>query len=103
MVGSLIVNPLAYICNLSLKQGVFPTELRIANVLPLYKSDDPFCSNNYRPVSLLCALSKVFEKIMYNRLLDFLDDQKFFVNEQFGYRKIHSSYMALMILIDKLI
>ena len=87
MVGSLIVNLLAYICNLSLKQGVFPTELKIANVLPLYKSDDPFCFNNYRPVSLLCVLSKLFEKIMYNRLLDFLEDQKFFVNEQFGFRK----------------
>ena len=81
MVGSLIVNPLAYICNLSLNQGVFQTELKIANVLPLYKSDDLFCFNNYRPVSLLCVLSKVFEKIMYNRLLDFLEDQKFFVNE----------------------
>ena len=42
MVGSLIVIPLAYICNLSLKQDVFPTELKIANVLPLYKSDDLF-------------------------------------------------------------
>ena len=81
MVGSLIVIPLAYICNLSLKQGVFPTELKIAIVLPLYKSDYPFCFNNYRPVSLLCVLSKVFEKIMYNRLLDFIEDQKFFVNE----------------------
>ena len=82
---------------------MFPTELKIANVLPLYKSDDPFCFNNYRPVSLLCVLSKVFEKVMYNRLLDFLEDRKFFVNEQFGFRKLHSSYMALMILIDKLI
>ena len=58
----LIVNPLVYIYNLSLKQGVFPTELKIANVLPLYKSDDPFCFNNYRPVSLLFVLSKVFKK-----------------------------------------
>ena len=57
----------------------FPTELKIANVLPLYKSGDPFCFNNYRPVSLLCVLSKVFEKIMYNRLLDFLADQKVFL------------------------
>ena len=103
MVGSLIVNPLAYIWNLSLKQGVFPTEIKIANVLPLYKSDDPFCFNNYRPVSLLCVLSKVFEKIMYNSLLDFLEDQKFFVKEQFGFRILHSSYLALMILINKLI
>ena len=72
-------------------------------MLPLNKSDDPFCFNNYRPVSLLCVLSKVFEKVMYNRLLDFLEDQKFFVNEQFGFRKLHSSKMAFMISIDKLI
>ena len=50
----------------------------------------------------MCII-KGFEKIMFNRLLDFLEDQKFFVNEQFGFRKLHSSYMALMILIDKLI
>ena len=103
LVSSLIVNPLRYICNLSLIEGVFPTELKIANVLPLYKSDDPFCFNNYRPVSLLCVLSKVFEKVMYNRLLNFLEEHKFFVNEQFGFRKSHSSYTALMTLMDKLI
>ena len=46
MVASLIVNPLAYICNLSLKQGVFPAELKIANVLRMYKSHDPLCFCN---------------------------------------------------------
>ena len=44
-----------------------------------------------------------FEKVMYNRLLNFLEEHKFFVNEQFGFRKSHSSYMALMTLMDKLI
>ena len=43
LVSSLIVNHSEYICNLSLIEGVFPTELKTANVLPLYKSDDPFC------------------------------------------------------------
>ena len=56
MVGSLIVNTLAHI---SFKQGVLPTGLKIAKVLPLHKLDDSFCLNNYRPVSLLRALSKV--------------------------------------------
>ena len=83
MVSSSIVNPLIYICNLSLAQGVFPSELKIANVLPLYKADDPLCFNNYRPVSLLCVLSKVFEKVMYDRLLHFIEEHQFFVNEQF--------------------
>ena len=84
-------------------EGVFPNELKIANVLPLYKADDPLCFNNYRPVSLLCVLSKCFEKVMYDRLFHFLEEYQFFVNDQFGFRKSRSSYMALMTLTDKLI
>ena len=52
--------------NLSLTEGLFPAELKIANVLPLYKADDNMVFNNYRPVSLLCILSKVFE--MYSNV-----------------------------------
>ena len=68
-----ISQQLAYICNLSLQEGIFPDELKIANVIPLYKNDDVMMFNHYRPVSLLCVLSKVFEKIMYERLLKFLE------------------------------
>ena len=67
-----IGNPLAHICNMSFVEGVFPTSLKIANVIPLYKSVDPMCFGNYRPVSLLCLLSKVFEKLMFNRINKFL-------------------------------
>ena len=56
-----LIKPLTHICNLSLTQGIFPSQLKIANAIPLYKSDDPMLFNNYRPVSLLCVLSKVFE------------------------------------------
>ena len=58
--------------------------------------------NNYRPVSLLNILSKVFEKVMYTRLVSFLENQKFLYNKQFGFMKLHSTYMALMLLIEKL-
>ena len=85
-----------------MSQGIFPTELKIANVLPLYKADDCMVFNNYRPVSILCMLSKVFEKVMYSRLIDFLEDDKILFVNQFGFRKSHSSYMALMLLVDKL-
>ena len=64
-------HPLVYMINLSLQQGIFPKELKIANVLPLFKACDTCVFNNYRPVSLLCILSKVYEKVMYNRLLKF--------------------------------
>ena len=98
-----IKNLLIFLLNQSLLQGIFPEELKIANVVPLFKNDDSMKFNNYRPVSLLCTLSKVFEKVMYNRLISFLEREKILYEKQFGFRKKHSTYMALMILIDKLI
>ena len=58
--------------------------------------------NNYCPVSLLCILSKVFEKVTYSRLLNFLNHYKVLISNQFGFRKSHSSYMALMVMINEL-
>ena len=98
-----IVDPLVYLCNLSLQQGIYPRELKLANVLPLYKNDDPFMFNNYRPVSLLCVSSKVFENVMCSRLIEHLENCKILMSNQFGFRKFHSSYMALMVLMNNLI
>ena len=103
LIFSHINEPIAYLCNLSFINGIFPNYLKLTNVLPLYKADDQCLFNNYRPVSLLCVLSKVFETVMYNRLIDFLESRKTLVKEQLGFRKLHSSYMALMLLMDKLI
>ena len=71
LVSVAINQPLAYLCNLSFTQGIFPQQLKLANVLPLHKADEPYSFNNYRPVSFLCVLSKVFEKVMYDQLLEF--------------------------------
>ena len=97
-----IVNPLMHICNMSLTEGVFPDSLKVANVITLYKSDDPMYFNHYRPVSLLCMLSKVFEKIMYDRLLNFVNKYDLLYAHQYGFRKNRSTYMALLSLIDNL-
>ena len=64
IVISKLTKPLVYICNMSLQEGLFPQELKRANVVPLYK-ENSMLFTNYRPVSLLCILSKVFERIMY--------------------------------------
>ena len=71
-----IIEPLMYICNLSLNQGIFPTEMKLANVIPLYKAKNPDVFINYRPVSLLCTLSKVLERVMYSRLIEYLETFK---------------------------
>ena len=61
------------------------------------------CFNIYRPVSLCCILSKVFEKVMFNRLISFLEFNKILIENQFGFRKKCSTYMALAVLINKVI
>ena len=55
---------------MSLQEGIFPDDIKVANVLPLFKCGDPEIFNNYRRLSILRSLSKVFEKIMYNRLIN---------------------------------
>ena len=90
-----IGDPLTYLCNRFLLQGVFPHEMKTANVIPLYKSGDPMLFTNYRPISLLCIISKIFERVMYTRLISFLERFKILIKNQFGFRKNHSSYMAL--------
>ena len=95
-----LVTPITYIINLSLREGVFPCELKIAQVLPLYKNNDPMLFNNYRPISLLPFFSKVFERLMYNRLIDFIEKHHLLYQFQFGFHKNHSTFMALVILLE---
>ena len=98
-----IIEPPMYICNLSLNQGIFPTEIKLANIIPLYNADNPDVFNNYKPVSLLCTLSKVLESLMYSRLIEYLETFRLLLDNQFGFRKCYSSYMTLMQLMDQLI
>ena len=98
-----ILKPMVRILNISLEEGVFPDEMKIARVLPLYKSDDPMIANHYRPVSILPAFSKLFEGTVYTRLLNFLLKHKLLYEYLFGFRHNHSVYMSLIILVDKII
>ena len=82
-----LVQPLTHICNLSLTHGIFQGQLKFANVIPLYKSDDPMLFDNYRPASVLCFLSKIFEKMMYNKVSTFLEIFKILPENQYGVRK----------------
>ena len=64
---------LSYICNLSLTDGVFPTEMKLTKIVPIYKSNDPMEFTNYRPISLLSIFSKILESVMYKRLIKFIN------------------------------
>ena len=74
----LICAPLTYVINLSLNSGVVPQEMKIARVIPLFKSDDKSLFTNDRPVSGLPVFSKFLERIVYNRLINFLNKYDIF-------------------------
>ena len=91
-----IVQPLTYICNLSFSTGVFPDKMKIAKVIPLFKSgaDDNF--SNYRPVSLLPQLSKILEKLFNNRMEKFIEKYHLMHASQYGFRTNTSTSMAIL-------
>ena len=61
--------------------------MKIAKVIPIFKKGDKQEVNNYRPISLLTGISKILEKIIYTRLINFLQINDIFSNFQFGFRK----------------
>ena len=73
---------LSDIINLSFNQGIFPNLLKIANVIPIHKKGDKLDCNNYRPISLLSNISKIYEKYMHTSLTNFLQVNKLFFFHQ---------------------
>ena len=72
-VSDIIVDPLAYIFNLSFTKGIVPDLLKIAKVIPIYKKGERNLPSNYRPISLLSIFDKILEKLMYKRLYNYLE------------------------------
>ena len=101
-IKSIIVKPLTHVLNLSFISGIFPSELKVANVVPIFKSGDGQIFTNYQPVSVLPVFSKILERLMYNRLLSFLNKHKIIYDYQFGFREKYSTYLALIKLTEKI-
>ena len=88
--------------NRSFLEGIFPKELKLARVIPIFKSGDKSLITNYRPISVLSFFSKIFEKIMYNNLYAFVEDFDIIYAHQYGFRKGHSTQQAIITLVDKI-
>ena len=85
--------------NESLTNNKFPDTLKLSGITPFFKKLDPIDEANYRPVSIMPLLSKVFEKIMYDQLYEYIEH---FLNQLLcGFRKAHSTQHALFRLLQK--
>ena len=91
-----ICKPLTMIFNSSSRLGTFPDRWKIARITPLYKSGAKDDTNNYRPISILSVLSKLYEKIAHDQLIDFLQSSKKRTQNQFAFRKLHSTITSLI-------
>ena len=98
-----LVHPLAmHICNISFRTGVFPSRMKIAKVIPMFKSGTKTDVTNYRPISLLPQFSKILEKLFLTRINSFLIANNILSSSQYGFRTKLSTSLAVMELIEEI-
>ena len=98
----ILIPALDKIFNLALKSGIYPNKLKIAKVVPVYKKGVSTLVSNYRPISILNTINKIFEKILHIRLNKFIEDSNLLYKYQFGFRKNHSTELALIEIVDQI-
>ncbi len=99
--GEHIVLPITSIINNSISSGIFPDLLKHAYVLPIYKGSGKDDANNYRPISILPTISKIFERHLSNQIKSFFNQVSILNKHQSGFRENHSCQTALIRLIDE--
>ena len=99
---TVIAKPLEILFNTSFSSGIVPTKFKQTSVVPVYKTKSPTSLCNYRPISLLSIFNKLLEKLMYKRLLDFLEKKKVLFKKQYGFRENHSTDHAILSIIHNI-
>ena len=95
-----ISKPLTLIINQCIKNNIFPDQMKIARVLAIYKKGDKSIFDNYRPISILPIISKIFERILHTQLSHYFTSNNLFCENQYGFRKNHSTELAALELVD---
>ena len=86
-----VATPLAHIVNNSFLSGIVPDDMKIAKIAPIHKSGNTKILNNHRPISILPAFSKLLEKLVCNRLVQFIENKNLLYQHQYGFREKHST------------
>jgi len=98
----IISKPLTKLINHTIILGTFPDRLKIARVIPIFKKGDKKDLNNYRPVSLLPSISKIYERIIHEQLMNYFVQNNILSPNQYGFRPKHSTNLAAVEIIDRL-
>ena len=103
LINQNISAPISTLINSSFASGIFPSVLKISKVVPVFKNKgSPLEVSNYRPISLLSNIEKIYEKVMYSRLISFLEDNNQIYSRQFGFRKAHSTENTLINIVERI-
>ena len=95
--------PITQICNLSIKLSHFPKDCKVAKLKPLYKKGTKTDPKNFRPISLLPIVSKIFEKVIHEQTMEYLTDNNILYKYQSGFRKNHSTDTSLSYLTNRIL
>ena len=98
----LLSKPLTQIFNASIQKGKYPSKLKVSKVTPVFKDDDDTNPNNYRPISLLSIFNRIFEKLMYKRLVNFIEKHNLIDNAQYGFRTGFATNHAILDIISSI-
>ena len=101
LISSHIGKSLTLSINQSLYTGIFSDSMKIAKVVPIFKKEDTSLMNNYRPISVLPALSKVFEKVIRRQITEYFNTNNLFPPQQYGLRSNLSNGIATLNLMDR--
>ena len=94
---------LAQITNICANQGYFPQELKIGCITPIFKNGNKTTISNYRPVCSLSPISKIIEKVTYNKMIKFIDKYGILSKEQYGFRKNMGTDTALANYVNRIL
>ena len=97
-----IAKPLTLILNQMINSGIFPSELKTSKVTPLYQANEKDLFSNYRPISLLPSISKIFEYVIFDQISTYLTANDILSSEQYGFRPRHSTELAALNIVDSL-
>ena len=97
----ILAKPVTEICNLSIKLKIFPNPCKLAKLKPIFKKKSRMDPSNYKPISLLPLISKIFEKIVHDQMIDYLAQYNILYQYQSGFRTKHSTDLCLSYLNDK--